>query len=108
MQHFEFTLSFIFLYIADVFVLHFYGVTMSFSYTGIMQFLGSIPRFVKMVEVGPRDGLQNEKSIVPTAVKVYLIKMLISSGLSVVVATSFVSTKCVPQVTYNILIAYHC
>lgn len=53
---------------------------------------------MKIVEVGPRDGLQNEKHIVPTAVKVDLIKMLVSSGLPVVEATSFVSPKWVPQV----------
>ncbi|XP_051150709.1 hydroxymethylglutaryl-CoA lyase, mitochondrial-like isoform X2 [Andrographis paniculata] len=51
----------------------------------------------KIVEVGPRDGLQNEKQIVPTSVKVELIKMLVSSGLPVVEATSFVSPKWVPQ-----------
>lgn len=53
---------------------------------------------MKIVEVGPRDGLQNESNIVPTAVKVELIKMLVSSGLPVVEATSFVSPKWVPQV----------
>lgn len=73
---------------------------MSFSYAMILQFLRSIPRFVKIVEVGPRDGLQNEKAIVPTVVKVELIKMLVSSGLSVVEATSFVSPKWVPQVNH--------
>lgn len=62
------------------------------------QFLGNIPGFVKIWEVGPRDGLQNEKEIVPTAVKVELIKMLVSSGLHIVEATSFVSPKWVPQV----------
>ncbi|KAL2534947.1 Hydroxymethylglutaryl-CoA lyase [Abeliophyllum distichum] len=61
------------------------------------KLLGSIPESVKIVEVGPRDGLQNEKEIVPTAVKVELIKMLVSSGLPVVEATSFVSPKWVPQ-----------
>ncbi|XP_056158355.1 uncharacterized protein LOC115674763 isoform X2 [Syzygium oleosum] len=61
------------------------------------KLLGSIPRYVKIVEVGPRDGLQNEKDIVPTKVKVELIKMLVSSGLPVVEATSFVSPKWVPQ-----------
>ncbi|XP_030926801.1 hydroxymethylglutaryl-CoA lyase, mitochondrial-like [Quercus lobata] len=61
------------------------------------KFLRSIPGFVKIVEVGPRDGLQNENNIVPTAVKVELIKMLVSSGLPVVEATSFVSPKWVPQ-----------
>lgn len=64
-----------------------------------LQYLCSIPEFVKIVEVGPRDGLQNEKDIVPTTVKVELIKMLVSSGLPVVEATSFVSPKWVPQVT---------
>lgn len=53
---------------------------------------------MKIVEVGPRDGLQNEKEIVPTAVKVKLIEMLVSSGFPVVEATSFVSPKWVPQV----------
>ncbi|KAL0383427.1 UNVERIFIED_CONTAM: Hydroxymethylglutaryl-CoA lyase, mitochondrial [Sesamum calycinum] len=62
-----------------------------------LSLLGSIPKFVKIVEVGPRDGLQNEKEIVPTSVKVELIKMLVSSGLPVVEATSFVSPKWVPQ-----------
>lgn len=64
----------------------------------MVQFLKSIPDYVKIVEVGPRDGLQNEKNIVPTVVKVELIKLLVSSGLSVVEATSFVSPKWVPQV----------
>lgn len=50
------------------------------------------------MEVGPRDGLQNEKNIVPTAVKIELIHRLASSGLSVIEATSFVSPKWVPQV----------
>ncbi|KAB1215584.1 Hydroxymethylglutaryl-CoA lyase, mitochondrial [Morella rubra] len=61
------------------------------------KFLKGIPKFVKIVEVGPRDGLQNEKNIVPTGVKIELIHRLVSSGLSVVEATSFVSPKWVPQ-----------
>ncbi|KAJ6905435.1 hydroxymethylglutaryl-CoA lyase [Populus alba x Populus x berolinensis] len=61
------------------------------------KFLKGIPKFVKIVEVGPRDGLQNEKNIVPTDVKVELIHRLVSSGLPVVEATSFVSPKWVPQ-----------
>lgn len=56
---------------------------------------------MKIVEVGPRDGLQNEKGIVSTTVKVELIKMLVSSGLPVIEATSFVSPKWVPQVKNN-------
>ncbi|KAG7230186.1 hypothetical protein INR49_009906 [Caranx melampygus] len=55
------------------------------------------PEFVKIVEVGPRDGLQNEKEIVPTGVKIQLIDMLSRTGLSVIEATSFVSSKWVPQ-----------
>ncbi|XP_038992870.1 hydroxymethylglutaryl-CoA lyase, mitochondrial-like isoform X1 [Hibiscus syriacus] len=61
------------------------------------KFLKGIPKFVKIVEVGPRDGLQNEKTIVLTSVKVELIRRLVSSGLPVVEATSFVSPKWVPQ-----------
>ncbi|KAK7276643.1 hypothetical protein RIF29_17787 [Crotalaria pallida] len=61
------------------------------------KFLKGIPRFVKIVEVGPRDGLQNEKNTVPTAVKIELIHRLASCGLSVIEATSFVSPKWVPQ-----------
>lgn len=60
--------------------------------------LGKIPEFVKIVEVGPRDGLQNEKQVIPTHVKIKLIEMLVSSGLTVVEATSFVSPKWIPQV----------
>ncbi|XP_061601168.1 3-hydroxy-3-methylglutaryl-CoA lyase, cytoplasmic [Cololabis saira] len=55
------------------------------------------PEFVKIVEVGPRDGLQNEKEIVPTRVKIQLIDILSETGLSVIEATSFVSSKWVPQ-----------
>ncbi|XP_030394769.1 hydroxymethylglutaryl-CoA lyase, mitochondrial isoform X1 [Gopherus evgoodei] len=58
---------------------------------------GSLPKQVKIVEVGPRDGLQNEKNIVPTQVKIRLINMLSETGLPVIEATSFVSPKWVPQ-----------
>ncbi|XP_061824555.1 hydroxymethylglutaryl-CoA lyase, mitochondrial [Nerophis lumbriciformis] len=57
----------------------------------------TLPGKVKIVEVGPRDGLQNEKTIVPTETKIHLIDLLSESGLSVVEATSFVSPKWVPQ-----------
>ncbi|KAJ1813898.1 hypothetical protein LPJ75_002993 [Coemansia sp. RSA 2598] len=53
--------------------------------------------FVRIVEVGPRDGLQNEKKLIPTETKVALINKLSDAGLSVVEATSFVSPKWVPQ-----------
>ncbi|XP_060113608.1 hydroxymethylglutaryl-CoA lyase, mitochondrial isoform X2 [Heteronotia binoei] len=58
---------------------------------------GTLPKHVKIVEVGPRDGLQNEKNIVPTQVKIDFINMLSETGLSVIEATSFVSPKWVPQ-----------
>ncbi|BCS52768.1 hydroxymethylglutaryl-CoA lyase [Geobacter sp. SVR] len=54
-----------------------------------------------MVEVGPRDGLQNEQAIVPTEVKVELINRLSATGLSVIESTSFVSPKWVPQMADN-------
>jgi hydroxymethylglutaryl-CoA lyase len=56
-----------------------------------------LPGKVRMFEVGPRDGLQNEKEIVPVAVKVGLIDRLTESGLPVIEATSFVSPKWIPQ-----------
>uniref|UniRef100_A0A2K6SPJ1 Hydroxymethylglutaryl-CoA lyase, mitochondrial n=1 Tax=Saimiri boliviensis boliviensis TaxID=39432 RepID=A0A2K6SPJ1_SAIBB len=59
--------------------------------------MGALPKRVKIVEVGPRDGLQNEKDVVPTPVKIKLIDMLSEAGLSVIEATSFVSPKWVPQ-----------
>ncbi|CAI2375452.1 unnamed protein product [Moneuplotes crassus] len=55
------------------------------------------PKKVKIVEVSPRDGLQNEKGIVPTETKIDLINKLSQTGLRVVEATSFVSPKWVPQ-----------
>jgi hydroxymethylglutaryl-CoA lyase len=56
-----------------------------------------LPRRVKLVEVGPRDGLQNEKEIVPTAAKVALIDSLSTAGLQAIEAGAFVSPKWVPQ-----------
>src|SRR5229473_2398810 len=52
---------------------------------------------VRIVEVGPRDGLQNEKQVVPTATKLELIRRLRGTGLRDIEATSFVSPKWVPQ-----------
>lgn len=57
----------------------------------------AMPKRVKMVEVGPRDGLQNEPGSVPAAVKIGLIDRLTDAGLPVIEATSFVSPKWVPQ-----------
>jgi len=59
------------------------------------------PKHVKIVEVGPRDGLQNEKQTVSTDDKVTLINQLSNTGLQVVEATSFVSPKWVPQMADN-------
>ncbi len=57
----------------------------------------NLPRRVRLVEVGPRDGLQNEPRPVATDIKVALIERLADAGLPVVEATSFVSPKWVPQ-----------
>jgi len=54
-------------------------------------------RFVKIVEVSPRDGLQNEKRVIPTETKVELIRRLANTGLKVIEAGAFVSPKWVPQ-----------
>ena len=61
----------------------------------------NLPSKVKIVEVGPRDGLQNEKQVVPTEIKIELIERLAEAGLSVIEATSFVSPKWVPQMGDN-------
>uniref|UniRef100_A0A8C8XQV8 Hydroxymethylglutaryl-CoA lyase, mitochondrial n=1 Tax=Panthera leo TaxID=9689 RepID=A0A8C8XQV8_PANLE len=61
----------------------------------------TFPKQVKIVEVGARDGLQNEKNIVPTPTKIKLIDMLSEAGLPVIEATSFVSPKWVPQMADN-------
>ena len=55
------------------------------------------PTFVKIVEMGPRDGLQNEKQAIDTATKVELIRRLRACGLAAIEATAFVSPKWVPQ-----------
>ena len=57
----------------------------------------SYPEQVKIVEVGPRDGLQNESVTVPAEVKVALVEKLADAGLSVIEAGAFVSPKWVPQ-----------
>ena len=56
-----------------------------------------LPKQARIVEVGPRDGLQNEPSNVPTDTKLKFIDLLAKSGLSTIEATSFVSPKWVPQ-----------
>ena len=56
-----------------------------------------MPAQIKIIEAGTRDGLQNEKQVVPTATKIELIERLAEAGLRVIEATSFVSTKWVPR-----------
>jgi len=62
----------------------------------------ALPSKVKIVEVGPRDGLQNEKQNVPAALKIELIARLGAAGLKAIEATSFVSPKWVPQMADNV------
>lgn len=59
------------------------------------------PNKVKIVEVAPRDGLQNEKQFIPTEVKVELINRLSAAGFANIETTSFVSPKWVPQMADN-------
>ncbi len=61
----------------------------------------AIPRFVHLTDVGPRDGLQNEKQPVPAAVKIELVQRLQAAGLKDIEVTSFVSPKWVPQMADN-------
>ena len=61
----------------------------------------NLPKHVKIVEVGPRDGLQNEKQAIDTATKVELIARLGASGLKAIEATAVVSPKWVPQMADN-------
>jgi hydroxymethylglutaryl-CoA lyase len=57
----------------------------------------ALPNKVRLVEVGPRDGLQNEQAMVPTDVKVALVDLLTDAGFPAIEATAFVSPKWVPQ-----------
>ncbi|MFP5304330.1 MAG: hydroxymethylglutaryl-CoA lyase, partial [Gammaproteobacteria bacterium] len=56
-----------------------------------------LPSKVKLVEVGARDGLQNEPGVIPTEAKLALIERLADAGLRHIEATAFVSPKWVPQ-----------
>jgi len=58
------------------------------------------PNYVNIMEVGPRDGLQNEKKAIPPATKIELINRLANAGLTRIEAGSFVSPKWVPQVCW--------
>src|SRR5664280_3335979 len=61
------------------------------------EVLTDVPGRVTIYEVGPRDGLQNEKSLVPVEVKAEFIRRLVATGLDTVETTSFVAPKWVPQ-----------
>lgn len=61
----------------------------------------NLPERVQLVDVGPRDGLQNEKQPVPAAVKIGLVQRLQDAGLTEIEVTSFVSPKWVPQMADN-------
>ena len=61
----------------------------------------TIPSRVKLVDVGPRDGLQNEKQTVPATIKIELVHRLQEAGLTEIEVTSFVSPKWVPQMSDN-------
>lgn len=61
----------------------------------------TLPSRVKLVDVGPRDGLQNEKQPVPASVKIELVHRLQDAGLKEIEVTSFVSPKWVPQMGDN-------
>jgi len=63
--------------------------------------LKSLPHRVRLIDVGPRDGLQNEKQPVPASVKVELVHRLHAAGLKEIEVTSFVSPKWVPQMADN-------
>jgi len=60
-----------------------------------------LPTRVQLIDVGPRDGLQNEKQAVPAAVKIELVHRLQAAGLTEIEVTSFVSPKWVPQMADN-------
>ncbi len=60
---------------------------------------GPLPSKAQLIEVGPRDGLQNEPGVVPTEVKAEFIRRLASTGLTDIELTSFVSPKAIPQLT---------
>ncbi|HEX6477216.1 MAG TPA: hydroxymethylglutaryl-CoA lyase [Ktedonobacteraceae bacterium] len=63
------------------------------------EFPAYFPASVRVVEVGPRDGLQNEKALIATEQKIQFIQMLADAGLPVVEATSFVSPRAIPQLS---------
>ena len=64
----------------------------------------NLPQRVKLVDVGPRDGLQNEAQAVPADIKIGLVHRLQEAGLQEIEVTSFVSPKWVPQMADNAVV----
>ncbi|KAF3158503.1 hypothetical protein TWF788_004712 [Orbilia oligospora] len=92
--------------------LYYYNNSPSSSSSSSFSSISSSPSpddkdFVKIVEVGPRDGLQNEKTIVPLDTKISLIEKLSTTGLRVIEAGSFVAPKWVPQMADSTSILSH-
>lgn len=67
----------------------------------------TLPKKVTIIEVGPRDGLQNEPHFVPTDKKIEFINQLSATGLQHIEVTSFVSHKAIPQLTDNVAVYQH-
>src|SRR5512139_604485 len=67
------------------------------AFSGVERSKMNLPKSVSIVEVGPRDGLQNESHFVPTGQKIKLIELLSETGLNRIEITSFVHAKAVPQ-----------
>ncbi|HYX51798.1 MAG TPA: hydroxymethylglutaryl-CoA lyase [Ktedonobacteraceae bacterium] len=65
----------------------------------MVRMIPTLPHSVRIVEVGPRDGLQNEKAIISTRQKIQYIQMLADADLPVIEATSFVSPRAIPQLS---------
>ncbi|GER86389.1 hydroxymethylglutaryl-CoA lyase [Dictyobacter vulcani] len=65
----------------------------------MLSAFATLPESVRIFEVGPRDGLQNEKVQIPTEQKIQFIQLLAEAGLPVVEATSFVSPRAIPQLS---------
>ncbi|XP_076241644.1 hydroxymethylglutaryl-CoA lyase [Calliopsis andreniformis] len=76
-------------------------INISCKHNYLFMNIRSCGNFVKVVEVGPRDGLQNEENIVSTDVKVDFINKLSETGLKNIEVTSFVSPKWIPQMADN-------
>ncbi|OMJ21197.1 Hydroxymethylglutaryl-CoA lyase, mitochondrial [Smittium culicis] len=78
-----------------------YSLSKTFSNILTRNLSSAVKRrdFIKIVEVGPRDGLQNEKKLISLETKLELIRRLTKCNLPVIEAASFVSPKWVPQVT---------